>query len=266
MLFRSQTLNAVVFDAPKEVCKGQVVTLDAKNPNRTVQWYRNGKELSKEQKIEISEPDDYSVSVKNASGCEVLGKYTLVNNTNLFNPDFLMAVQAFVGDTVVVLDISKPKPEETKWILPADAYKMEDNVSRLIFILNNIGEYQITQFAKKGDCQNTKTRGIKIFKKEDVDNTDPKLGYKDLIKIQKMDVSPNPNYGVFAVNVELNLATDIDLTVTRSTTSAVVYQDKITGSKNHKFEVSLKNAPQDIYIVTIRAGALVMTQKIIVLN
>jgi SprB repeat len=265
-LAEPQTLNAIVFDAPKEVCKGQVVTLDAKNPNRIVQWYRNGKELSKDQKIEISEPDQYSVSVKNTSGCEVVGKYTLVNNANLFNPDFLMAVQAFVGDTVVVLDISKPKPDETKWVLPADAYKLEDNVQKLSFILNNIGDYEISQLAKKGDCRNTKTRAIKIFKKEDVDNTDPKLGYKDLIKILKVDVSPNPNYGAFAVNIELNLAADMELTITRSTTSTVVYQDKFTGGKDHKFEVQLKNAPQDIYIVTIRAGALTLTKKVLVLN
>ena len=265
-LAEPQTLSAIVFDAPKEVCKGQVITLDAKNPNRTVQWYRNGKEFSKEQKIEISEPDQYSVSVKNTSGCEVIGKYTLVNNANLFNPDFLMAVQAFVGDTVVVLDISKPKPDETKWVLPADAIKMEDNIQRLTFMLGNIGEYEISQLAKKGDCRNTKTRMIKIFKKEDVDNTDPKLGYKDLIKIQKMDVSPNPNYGAFAVNVGLNLSADIELTITRSTNLAVVYQDKATGVKDHKFEVQLKNAPQDIYIVTIRAGALVLTKKVLVLN
>ena len=240
--------------------------MDAKNPNRSVQWYRNGKELSKEQKIEISEPDAYGVSVKNASGCEVLGKYTLVNNKNALKVDFLMAVQAFVGDTLVALDITSPKPDEIQWKLPGEAYTLEDNVQKLSFILSNTGDYEISQLAKKGDCRNTKTRTIKIFKREDVDNTDPKLGYKNLVKIQKMDVSPNPNYGAFAVNVELSMVGDAELTITRSTNMAVVYQDKATGEKDYKFQVQLKNAPQGIYIVTIRAGALTLTKKVLVLN
>ena len=90
-------MNSIVFDVPKEVCKVQVITLEANNPNRTVAWYRTGKALSTEQKIDIYEPDEYSVSVKNVSGCEVTGKYTLVNKANLFSSDFLIAVKAFSG-------------------------------------------------------------------------------------------------------------------------------------------------------------------------
>jgi hypothetical protein len=265
-LAEPQLLNPIVFDAPKEVCKGQVVTLDAKNPNRIIQWYRNAKELSKDQKIDISEPDDYSVSVKNTSGCEITGKYTLVNNKNALKSDFLMAVQAFVGDTVVALDITSPKPDEIQWKLPGEAYMVKNNINKIFFQIVTEGKYEVKMYAKSGECSNIITRSLEIFKRDDVDKTDPTLGYKDFNIIQKLDVSPNPNYGHFTVNIELTKVNDAEVLVTRSATGALFHQEKLTGKSSYSFDVQLKNFQQDIYIVTLRTGNSSLVKKILVIN
>lgn len=264
-----QSLNPIVFDAPKEVCIGQAVILDAKNPNRTVQWYRNGKPLSGEQTIEISEPDEYSVSVKNLTGCEVTGKYTLVNNNKALKVDFILPTQAFVGDTIVALDITKPIPDRTIWILPSDVSIESRTLDKSVFIPTVEGNKKIGLYAYAGECESFLFREIKIFKPEDVSDTDPPYKYNTL-PISSLSIFPNPNQGQFTLTVKLRTAVDMQLSLVRVATGELVYQESLkpqgtlpNANHTYSFNLSLKTG---VYSLILEAGTQKLSKQVIITN
>ncbi|WP_170118884.1 SprB repeat-containing protein [Dyadobacter jiangsuensis] len=261
--------DAVGFPVAEPVCKGQEVILQAGNAGKSTVWYYKEQEITQarnEQTLTAVEPGTYKLVISNSTGCSITREYTLINNNNALKADFLMTVQAFVGDTVRVLDISQPTPDEIEWQLPGPAEIISNQITRLAFAVVSPGEYPVKMIAKKGDCINTKIRNIKIFDKDDIDQTDSLLHYQDINVIQEMVAAPNPNFGRFTVTVKLAKTTDVSLAITNSTTNALVLADEKKGQKDYVFDVVLTGYEQDTYIVTVRAGKSVLYKRVLILN
>lgn len=261
-----QSLNDITFPQPVAVCKGQEVILNANNPDRNVKWFLDQKEFSQKQDLNVVEPGLYKVEVRNETGCLKTATYQLVNSNNAMIADFLMPVQAFVGDSVYALNISSPVPDVVEWIYPSEAYSIEKNIKRGVFTVVSSGEYTIEMIAKKGECINKKQRQIQIFNRKDINQTDDQLGYKDILTFTKATAYPNPNYGNFKIDIETNKITDIEITITRSTTAALVYKTSATGKQAYSFDISLTDFVQDVYVITIRAGLVSKTIKLLIMN
>lgn len=262
-------LNPVSFPESEPVCKGQEVLLLANNPGKLTEWYFNGTPVSQfknEQELNALEPGLYRLAVSNRTGCTMNYEYNLQNNSNALKADFLMTVQAFVGDTVTVLDISSPTPDEIKWELPKDALTIDNQSSKLAFSLLSEGEYPVKMMARKGDCNNTKIRTIKIFEKDDIDQTDSLLHYQDINIVQEMIVYPNPNFGKFTVKVKLAKTSDLSLAIIRSATNVQIYGKEEKGVKEHTFEIELTNYQQDVYLVMIKAGKSLLYKRALLMN
>lgn len=272
-----EKLNTIDFSSnlPKEVCKGQQLILNANNPNQTIQWFLNGNTIAASTNIQISKDmqelttsvaGKYNVSVKNASGCEVKAEYELINNDKALKADFLLPVQVFVGDEVLALDITKPIPDKVIWTLPAEADKMEENIKRIKFALVNEGKYVVQMQAFLGDCITIVKHDIEVFKPEDIDKTDPKLGYDKTKLISKVAVSPNPNYGKFSVSVDLVRAKPIEVSVVRASSGQTVYSTTFSEvKKQHVFDLDLK-IKTDNYILIVRSEDSVNQTRIAIID
>jgi hypothetical protein len=270
-------LNAIDFTSllPKEVCKGQQLILNANNPNQIIQWFLNGNTIATSTNIQISKDlqelttsvaGKYSVSVKNASGCVIKAEYELVNNDKALKADFLLPVQVFVGDEVVALDITKPIPDKVIWTLPAEADKMEENIKRIKFALVNEGKYVVQMQAFLGDCITIVKHDIEVFKPEDIDKTDPKLGYDKTKLISKVAVSPNPNYGKFSVTVDLVRAKPIEVSIIRASSGQTVYSTTFSEvKKQHVFDLDLK-IKTDNYILIVKSEDSVNQTRIAIID
>lgn len=270
-------LNAIDFMSllPKEVCKGQQLVLNANNPKQTIQWFLNGNtiatstntQISKDlQELTTSVAGKYSVSVKNESGCEIKAEYELINNDKALKADFLLPTQAFVGDTIVALDITKPIPDKVIWTLPAEADKMEENIKRIKFAFVNDGNYVVQMQAFLGDCITIVKHDIEVFKPEDIDKTDPKLGYDKTKLISKVAVSPNPNYGKFSVSVNLVRAKPIEVSLVRASSGQTIYSTTFSDvKKQHIFDLDLK-IKTDNYILIVRSEDSVNQTRIAIID
>ncbi len=270
-------LNAIDFTSllPKEICKGQQLILNANNPNQIVQWFFNGNtivtstntQISKDlQELTTSVAGKYSISVKNASGCEVKAEYELVNNDKALKADFLLPVQVFVGDEVVALDITKPIPDKVIWTLPAEADKMEENIKRIKFAFVNEGDYVVQMQAFLGDCITLVKHDIKVFKPEDVDETDPRLGYDKTKLISKVAVSPNPNYGKFSVTVDLVRPKPIEVSLVRASSGQTVYKTTLSEAKQqHILDMDVK-VKSDNYLLIVRSEDSVNQTRIAIID
>ncbi|WP_337045172.1 hypothetical protein [Emticicia sp. 17c] len=276
------SLNTIDFSSylPKEVCKGQQLVLNANNPNQTIQWYLNGSaipledltsqdntQLSKDQQtLTTSVAGKYSVSVKNASGCEVKAAYELVNNDKALKADFLLPVQVFVGDEVVAMDITKPIPDKVIWTLPAEADKIEENIKRIKFAFVNDGKYMVQMQAFLGDCITLVKHDIEVFKIEDIDKTEPKLGYDKTKLISKVVVSPNPSFGKFRVSVDLVRAKPIEVSLVRASSGQMVYKTTFSEAKQqHIWDMDVK-VKTDNYLLIIRSEDSVNQTRIAIID
>lgn len=191
------------------VCQGQVVELNAQNPGMSINWYRNGTELPHYRNMNTVETDTvgiYTLLVRNPTGCVATDTFNLKNNQYALKADFLIPTQAFVGDTIVALDITKPIPDYTDWFLPPTARVMSIAKDKISFIPTTDGEYRVLMIAKSGECENFKVKNIEIFEKGKVDSTGQDYDY-DNHDILEVIVFPNPSSGRFSVSVSLNKLT-----------------------------------------------------------
>lgn len=260
---------SVGFPSPEPVCKGQEVVLKAGNPGFSTVWHYQNQELvlaRGEQQLTATEPGAYKLTVTNPTGCSVSAEYTLVNSNQALKADFLMTIQAFAGDTVRVLDISQPTPDQIRWELADQAKMISNQITQMAFAITAPGEYPVKMIARKGDCTNIKIRNIQIFEKDDIGQTDSLLHYQDINVIQQMVAAPNPNFGRFTVTVQLAKVTGVTLAITNSTTNAMVFTDEKKGQKDYVFDIALTGFEQDTYIVTVRAGKSVLYKRVLILN
>lgn len=268
-LAEPQSLNPIVFDAPKEVCIGQIVSLNTNNPNRKIQWYKNGKADGDSVTRSISEPAEYFVSVKNLTGCEVTGKYTLVNNKNALKVDFILPTQAFIGDTIVALDITKPLPNKTVWIIPSDAQIENRTLDKCVFIPTSEGEKKVGLYAYSGECESYLFRNIKIFDPKDVAQTDTSYKY-NLNPISTITVFPNPNQGQFSLTIRLKTPVDLHIKIVRVVTGELIYNDilkpqttELNANHNYPFNLSLKTG---VYSLILETGIQKLSKQIVITN
>jgi hypothetical protein len=249
------------------------VKFNVGNKGNKIQWYFNGSELTAGNQnaqisstLMVSKPGIYKVDISNTTGCKVSKSIELKNNNLALIADFLMTIQAFEGDTVYALDISKPTPDEILWTLPAEAYKINQNTNGMTFQIDTEGIYTIEMLAKKGECQNIKIREIEIFKKEDIEKTSGELFYNAYDIFKSLNVFPNPNYGKFDVDVKLTKTADIEVVITRASNGVLMYKEGFTGKADYRIPITLKNFMQDNYLLTVKVGNVVMVKRILLMN
>jgi hypothetical protein len=260
-----QAISPILLGDSATTCRGQLVKLDANNPTLTVVWYLDGSELTRQPTISVTQPGTYSVRVTNQTGCVRTETYVLKNSPKALQADFLIPTQAFVGDTIVALDITKPIPDAIEWSLPKEAFFVSGTSSTISFVGVTKGEFTVRMKAVKEDCNNIAEHVLKLFDKQEIGNTDPKLGYQETNLIQAIVVFPNPNYGRFTVNVTLANVYDADLEIVRSLTGETVFTSKGTGKNEYIFDVSLR-VPNGIYVIRARAGNSSLLTKALILD
>ena len=156
------------------VCAGQSVTLKPTIPGgNTIATYTwtsaNGSFTSAASEVTITVADTYFLTVTTTTGCTGSGQYTLENSADIFEADFLMPAEAFVGDTVVLIEICRPAPTTLFWDiegLDQTVRSLETTISnaKQHLIFSEPGTYTVKLYASAGSCQDVFTRQITISK------------------------------------------------------------------------------------------------------
>ena len=162
--------------------------------------------------------------------------------------DLLVAQEAFVEDTVVAIDISRPVPDELHWYPDVSlssilAEKSENGVS--YYIAQNEGISKITIEAKVGECFKETTREILIRPKSEKENLSSGL-FKSIVA----GVSPNPNSGRFTLKISLSDAADVQLEMV-NTLGLPVYESRLVGKKDYVSEIILENVVSGNYFLRL---------------
>ncbi|RAJ73759.1 putative secreted protein (Por secretion system target) [Chitinophaga dinghuensis] len=183
---------------------------------------------------------------------------------SVLKADFLMSSYNTLGDTLILVDISKPKPLALEWTLPEGIREAgasaDGSVRQLLF--NKTGTYNIQLFTRLGECADAITKTVIVLPEQERGNVDSLLGYREKL-IRNITVFPNPTTGQFKVNVELSKEAPVTIRLIYFNDGNLMEMRTSPNAKNHEVPFSIGNLPQGTYLIGVQADKEYEVRKII---
>jgi hypothetical protein len=219
------------------LCAGQSHTLDAGPGWQSQAWASNTGFTSFTRQITIDMPGFYWLQALSDKGCLVRDTFELKTASDLLKANFLMPSEAMAGDTVVMVDVSWPLPEEAVWILPDDMKHLQNYGDIVYGQFEKTGKYVVSLAVALGDCRDEISKSINvIMNKESVE--EGRLGNTPFVTL--FDLYPNPNEGEFAVVIELVKESPIALTAWNTLTAKKITEFRDRGGKSYLVRMNLR--------------------------
>lgn len=253
---KAETLVTIV--APKStaidlgggiaLCEGKEHTLDIGPRWLHQQWGSSIGFVSKDQSIKVNAPATYWVEAMDAQGCIAKDTFLLETATDLLNASFLLSNDGYVGDTIVMVEITRPLPDTIRWTYPHEMIVLEESADVVFGKFNSPGTYTITLAVSSGGCNDTVEKTITILEKE-YDDEGSRLGYEAFVK--KFELHPNPNDGNFDVTVELLEESPVLFTVWDGSTNRMIKKDSDTGKRVYTIHFDLRPLSSGVYVIRL---------------
>lgn len=141
---------------------------------------------------------NYSVLIADAIGCTTNANAVIDTNSLSPQPDFLISSSSQEGDTIVVVDISNPRPDSVHWDFPPLAIVTDSNPFSPAFVNGDTGIFTITMHAFYGSCEVVYSRMVNVHPFDSL-----AANPWNANGIDTMILYPNPNNGVFNFSVQL---------------------------------------------------------------
>lgn len=152
----------------------------------------------------------YTVQVQDSKGCVTTATAIIEQRNEMPEPDFLVATKRNAMDTLVVTDISVPKPDSITWLFDPGAKVLNADQWAPQLSFENAGSYAVTMTGYFDGCAYTVTKNLSL------NPYDPAVGEEKLPgyhPIESLVVSPNPTDGAFKVAVKLNKKHNLSLVI-----------------------------------------------------
>ena len=140
----------------------------------------------------------YNFLVRDFLGCTKSDTAVIDNNSLSPAPDFLVSTNPQQGDTIVVVDISNPRPDSVSWDFPPNALVTDSNMFAPALVNADTGAFTITMHAFYGTCEVVLTRTIYMHPFDSLFATPWNNNGIDTLILY-----PNPNNGIFNLEVVL---------------------------------------------------------------
>ncbi|KAA2238698.1 hypothetical protein F0L74_20995 [Chitinophaga agrisoli] len=235
------------------LCTGQTLPLDAGNAGATYSWTSDAGFSSQERTVLLDKAGHYTLTVTNKNGCKAEGSFNVQISGEALAADFLLSSYGLTGDTIVLVDVSKPTPSTHDWTLPTgarDAGSAAGGALRQL-IFDQPGDYTIQMMVTLGGCVDMISKTITILPADQGPVADSLLGYREKL-VKEMMAYPNPTDGPFKVRISLSKAADINLKLISFNTGNIVDVKTAGGTDNYEIPFDAAQLPQGIYIIALQ--------------
>lgn len=253
-IVKPSELSGVLKEKEATICSGQVMTLDP-GEWKSYSWKnQQGNLIGQDRILKITQAGHYFLEVTNPYGCVIKDQFILHTSTNLLEAKIIFANPQVVGDTVVLTEISWPKPETWSWTYPSQliTYEQGPAPSQQQVILSEPGTYWIRFIAGLGECRDTVIRTMTVLPKSESTNLlnqlSAVLGSK---AITKLSLYPNPNSGKFTLEITLEKAAPVQIQLYGWQSTDPMYQTTFEENTIHKQELDVLGVSKGLYVLMI---------------
>jgi hypothetical protein len=179
--------------------------------------------------------DDYLITVSDSLGCLYNFTTEVTPNGLIPTPNFIFSTYNIQADTIVLINVSSPQTDSVLWVFPPEITVMDDaNINAPVIILPDTGVFSIEMQALYGTCNFSKT---KLIYSSEFDTTIANVYNQNGIK--SVELYPNPNTGVFSVNIEFYKKQNAITIVQDMTGYTLYYQETDESSLTFTHQIDL---------------------------
>jgi hypothetical protein len=231
------------------LCVGQTKFLDAGLQWINPTWTSDNGFKSEEHSVVLKDPGTYFFKGTDDHSCIALDTFKLETSLDLLRAEFLMPSEAFVGDTLVAIDISWPLPEKIEWIIPSSFNILDSSANGILYAqLLQEGSFEVGMKSFLAECRDLRRKKINILTISD--EAGGRLGFNEEL-IREFDLYPNPNKGLFTVKIELSQTKEIKLRVVQFPSGVILSESNQASSVSHNINFDLRDLPQGYYLLLI---------------
>lgn len=244
------------------ICSGSRYEISSPLEGSDYFWSSNNGFISNEKTIIVDQPGIYTLEVINEEGCKAKDSFELIVSNDLLRADFLMTSEAYVGDTVVVIEISWPAPEKVNWDFgeKAQVLKKDEVYAELVF--EEAGRFKVSLEAGIADCINHYSQHITIYDKKEKSKGERNAGESNNL-IREFQVYPNPSDGEFEVLIALESQAIIELVMV-DLKGRIVFDKQLNNRSSYIVPIHLPYIGQGLYLLRLKSGNETKVQRILI--
>ncbi len=245
----------------KEMCEGQLVTLKANEENAAFNWLLDENVIGTEPQMTVNKPGVYKLRAVTEKGCEAEDDIELIVNLKLLKTDFLVATEAHAGDSIAMIDISWPLPENITWEFDEKANIIQNGQDWAVIQFDDEGIYSVGMTAKLGACTGYFTQDIIIHKKAEGSDG----GRIKSALITDYTVYPNPIAGQFSLSIHLREVHPVTIEMVNLSGNKIVFLEELSDKDLYERRYNLENLTSGVYFLIIKAGGETKTVRLVAL-
>ena len=247
------------------LCAGDSKEYDITVSDRTAtyQWKdANGRVISTNPKIRISQVGTYTAIITNAKGCIATDQITVRNSTEELHPHMMLSTQAYVERTVKLVNTSNPRPQRVEWIVPRtnQVQVIEQNDDYLEVKFHSTGSYNFGLKGHQGACEKIFYKTVVVEENLSGVDIDPER----TSNIKEFTIVPNPNNGEYKVIIKLYEEADIKLRIIDMVSHEPFAPILRNRSVNYEIPFNQPTLPAGTYLIILETKGESQVKKMLV--
>jgi hypothetical protein len=234
------------------VCRGGIATVSPSFAVSEISYtLEDGLLLGVDTSVVVQAGQTVLVAGRDAGGCSFRDTFSVDEGPLTLEAQFLVAGQAVVDQTVVLVEDSSPLPEGISWFFagPQVPALVGDSLNQYYYRFGAVGTYDITLLAERNGCSSQLTKSIDIV--ADSSDLDPSLPlFSEIVEFR---ANPNPTTGPVAVTVELSGARPVNLRL-YGLNGNVLEQVSRPAAGRHEQSFDLSGNVPGYYIINLTTG------------
>jgi hypothetical protein len=193
-------------------------------------------------------PGIHQVYAQDANNCVCLTTTEIEVKNNMPAVNFMAATSRYALDTLVLKDVSLPKPDSIRWLWPVEMHFVAGTEFEPIVTTQYPGWFEVEMTGWFAGCDYSVSKILQFAE------FDPESVEKDInmTGIKNVELYPNPNEGQFKIKIELYVKQKVLLNV-NDINGVEHYNKPFVACMELEDEIDLSSAISGIYLLTIIA-------------
>ncbi|MFA6401060.1 MAG: T9SS type A sorting domain-containing protein [Salinivirgaceae bacterium] len=251
----------VNLDNEANICSNQVYYADAGNYGHKFYWHNKAGYESFGQVAEINKPGKYFVEVLNYNNCLGTDSITVNVSNETIESNFLLQSEAYMGDTLVMIEISWPIPETIHWSIPAELELIYEQDYEVEIVASQVGLFEIGLTTFNDICTEVTHKQLLVLPADQKPKSTLKNGNVNIIR--EVKVYPIPATGPFNLEITLSIEHEVVIEIMHLSGTRQ-FVKKFSGNKHYVLNFSNTNMADGIHTIRVTAGNEVMVKKLII--